>query len=594
MHLRSGARGLENKDIASQRLKVLQSFSDEKKGKKWSPFPDRYRIGKTKYIVVTGGVISGVGKGITGGSIGMILQEEYGLNCNPIKLESYYNIDSGLLSPFEHGEVFVLDDGTETDMDLGSYESYYNKNLTKWNFFTNGNLEENLRLLERDGSFEGKTVQFYPHKVGLINKYIRQSTLANNADITIVEFGGKVGDEESRVYFKALERFIYEEGRENVFIIHSVYMLRPEHLREQKTWPVQQAVQDLAELVVTRPDIVAVRSHEPMDNEAKLKIEDRCMLKKGSVISMPDQKSIYICPKILKDNNVDEKVISHFGINPGKTAGTERKSRDSNSIKAWSDYVDRFNNPRATLKIGITGKYGEGNRDVYASIIKAVEHAATFHNVRADVVLLDTEKIEKGKKEIKEELHDMNAIIIPGGFGKRGTEGKIICARFARENNVPYLGLCYGFQMAIIEFGRNVCGLDMANTEENSMETPHPVICLLPEQYEKQGLGGNMRLGGKDVLIVKNTRTHAIFKKDVVRLRFRHRYEFNPKYRDIYEKHGLVFSGMTPDKEIMQIFELKGHPFFIGTQSHPEFSSRPLDPHPLYKAFVKAAIDNMA
>ncbi|MFC1698127.1 glutamine hydrolyzing CTP synthase [Nanoarchaeota archaeon] len=570
---------------AAERLRILQSFADTKKGKKWSSFPKGYKLGKVKYIIITGGVISGVGKGITGGSMGTILQEEYGFNCTPIKMESYYNIDSGLLSPFEHGEVFVLDDGTETDMDLGSYESFYSKNLTKWSFFTNGNLEESVRGLERDGSFEGKTVQFYPHKVGLVNKFMRKSAMVNKADIMIIEFGGKVGDEESRVYFKALERFVYEEGRENVFIIHNVYMPKPNHLREQKTWPVQQAITDLVQITSLKPDIVAVRSHELMAKSAGSKIQERCMLGRDSVISLPDQESIYLVPLILKNNKVDIKVLKHFNL--------RKKLFGKKKLKQWQNYVKNFLSPKKTITIGITGKYGEGNRDVYASIIKAIEHASTYFNVKANVELIDTERIESGEVNINRELEELDGIIIPGGFGQRGTKGKIMCAGYARKNKVPYLGLCYGFQMAIIEFGRNVCNLKEANTEENVPGLKHPVICLLPEQYEKQGLGGNMRLGGKDVMIIKGTKTYKIFgDKTKVRMRFRHRYEFNPKYKKVYEDHGLVFSGMTPDKEIMQIFELEGHPFYVGTQAHPEFSSKPLSPHPLYLSFINAAIKN--
>ncbi len=565
----------------NKRLKVLQKFSGRFKDKKWSQFPKGYKIGKTKYIFVTGGVISGVGKGITSGSLAQLLQNK-GFRCNPIKLESYYNVDSGTLNPFEHGEVFVLDDGLETDMDLGSYESLLNKNLSKNNFFTNGMIEKQLHKLERKGMFEGKTVQFFPHKVGAVTRKIRESAMATNADITLIEIGGKVGDEESRIYFKAMQTFVYEEGKENVSYIHNVYVDKPAHLNEQKTWPAQQSIDEFSSLIGSKPDLVVVRSEHELESGVREKIGARGLIGAEKVVSLPNLKSIYLVPKRLKDQNVDKMIIKYFNIRPKNNKKLEN---------AWKKYVTKFSNPKNKITIGITGKY-IGSRDTYASIIKAIEHAGTLYDTEVDIKFINTELIERRKDKVKEELEGISGIIVPGGFGVRGTEGKIECIRYARENNLPYFGLCYGFQMAALEIGRNICKLKNANTEENFDKLKHPVICLLPDQLEKEGLGGNMRLGGQDIKLKPDTKAWELYgKKPLARERFRHRYEFNPEYRKIFEKNGVVFSGMTPSEDIMQILELPEHPFFVGVQFHPEFSSKPLQPNPLYMEFIKASLE---
>lgn len=562
------------------RLKILQSFSEtSESNRKWSQFPEGYIIGRTKYIFVTGGVISGIGKGITSASIGQLLQNK-GFNCNPIKLESYYNRDSGTLNPFEHGEVYVLDGGLETDMDLGTYESMLNKNLSKYNFFTNGMLDEKISKLEREGVFGGKSVQFFPHKVGEVGKFIRKSSMKSNTDITLVEIGGKVGDEESRVYLKAMQPFADDEGKENVFFIHNVFILEPEHLGEQKTWPAQQSIDDFSSLVHIRPDLVVLRSKREPEEGVKRKIGKRCLGGEDKVASAPDLTSIYLVPGHLEKQGIDKRITNYFHLKSFKVSPDREK---------WGTYTTSFLNPEKEINIGILGKYIKG-RDTYASILKAVEHAATHHKTKANIVYVDTEKIEK-ESGLEEKLKDISGIIVPGGFGERGTEGKIQCVNYARENNIPYLGLCYGFQMAAIEFARNVCNLKDANTEEIVENLKHPVICLLPDQWEKEGIGGNMRLGGQDIKLVPNTKAWELYhKNDLARERFRHRYEFNPKYRRVFEEKGIIFSGMTPNEEIMQILELPNHPFFIGVQFHPEFSSKPLQPNPLYLGFVKEAL----
>ena len=366
-----------------------------------------------------------------------------------------------------------------------------------------------------------------------------------------------------------------------MLFIHNVYVDKPAHLNEQKTWPSQQSINDFSSLIGSKPDIVVIRSEDELEKGVREKIGSRGMIDIENVISLPNLKSIYLVPIRLEEQMVDKKIIRYFSL--------EIKD-DKRLENAWRKYVKKFISPKRDVTIGVTGKY-IGARDTYASILKALEHAGTFYDTEINIKFIDTELIEK-EKVIDKELEGISGIIVPGGFGVRGTEGKILCVRYARENNLPYLGLCYGFQMAAIEFARNKCGLKGANTQENYSDLKHPVICLLPDQYKKQGIGGNMRLGGQDVKLVEGSKAWELYgRKNIVRERFRHRYEFNPEYRQIFEENGLNFSGMTPDEEIMQILELSEHKFFVGVQFHPEFSSKPLQPNPLYLGFVRAVLE---
>ena len=526
--------------------------------------------------------MSGLGKGIFSASLAGLLQR-HGYSCNLIKMDGYFNEDAGTLSPFRHGEVFVLDDGTECDMDIGTYERFTNQNLSHYNIFTNGRLNKRINNLERKGHFQGGDVQFYPHVTGEILKFVRESSWQNRADFTLVEIGGTVGDEENRSYINAMSELHYEEGPGLVFFVNLVWIIEASHLNEQKTKAAQHGTQLLMQSGI-KPDMIVCRAENPVQEKVRVKLGERLRLKPGYVVDCHNLDTIYQVPDLLKQQRVDELILEHFSLE-----GTTTSS-------GWGGYLNRYLRPRRTIRIGLTGKY-LGPRDTYASIHNAIEHASTSLGMKAEVVDIDTEDIETGELYVGTEIGGVSGIIVPGGFGIRGAEGKITGIRYARERGVPFLGLCYGFQMAAIEYARNVCGLPGANTTENKPDAEDPVICLLPEQYEIEGIGGNMRLGGLDIELREDSRVYELYRGSrlmnshgLVRERFRHRYELNPKYRDTLESGGLVFSGWAPNQPIMQALELEDHPFFIGVQYHPEFTSRPSEPNPLFVGFMEACV----
>jgi len=562
-------------------LSSMASSSDT--GDSYSTRPDGYQIRRTRYIVITGSVMSGLGKGIFSASLARLL-EAHGYTCNLIKMDGYFNEDAGTLSPYRHGEVFVLDDGTECDMDIGTYERFIDKDLCQFNIFTNGRLLKRINSLERRGHFRGGDVQFFPHVTGEILKFVRESSMHYKADFTLVEIGGTVGDEENRSYIKAMSELHYEEGSDLVFFINLVWVIEASHLNEQKTKAAQHGTQLLTESGI-HPDMIVCRSEHEVQAKAMAKLGERLRIRKGYVVDCHNLDTIYRVPKLIKKQRVDELVLKHFNLD----------KREIGS--GWDGYLDRYINRKRTLKVGLTGKY-LGPRDTYASIHNAIEHAATGLGVKAEVVDIPTDEIESGNLDVKEAIELVSGIIVPGGFGKRGAEGKIAAIKYAREQSVPFLGLCYGFQMAVIEYARNVCGLPGADTTENNPDTDEPVVCLLPEQYEIEGIGGNMRLGGRDICVKNETKAHALYRNTrlfsssgTVRERFRHRYELNPLYRELFEKNGLVFSGWAPNQPIMQILEIPEHPFFLGVQYHPEFTSRPMSPNPLFSGFIKSCLD---
>jgi len=570
-----------NNQIRASILQNLSTVSDT--GDSYSTRPDGYQTRRTRYIVITGSVMSGLGKGIFSASLGWLLQK-HGYSCNLIKMDGYFNEDAGTLSPYRHGEVFVLDDGTECDMDIGTYERFIDKDLSYYNIFTNGRLLKRINNLERRGHFQGGDVQFFPHVTGEILKFVRESSMHYRADFTLVEIGGTVGDEENRSYIKAMSELAYEEGSDLVFFINLAWIIEASHLNEQKTKAAQHGTQLLMQSGIN-PDMIVCRAEHEVQEKVMAKLGQRLRIKAGYVVDCHNLDTIYQVPDLLKAQRVDELVLEHFNL-------------DKRVIESgWSGYLDRYVRPERTIKIGLTGKY-LGPRDTYASIQNAIEHAATELGVKSEVVNIPTEDIEKGKIDAAEATLQVSGIIVPGGFGKRGTEGKIAGIKQARERGVPYLGLCYGFQMAVIEYARNVCDLIGADTTENNPDTENAVICLLPEQYELEGIGGNMRLGGQDIVVKKGTRAFALYRDtrlmvadSVVRERFRHRYELNPSYKAILEENGLVFSGWAPNQPIMQILEITDHPFFIGVQYHPEFTSRPMTPNPLFKGFIDACLE---
>lgn len=559
---------------------LLGRIADKSSEENYSSFPEGYRPGKTKYVIITGSVISGIGKGIFSSALGKTLKDR-GLKVAPIKIEAYLNLDSGTLSPYRHGEVFVLDDGTETDMDLGSYERFLDQDLSKDNFTTHGQVYNNIIKKERKGEYNGRDVQFIPHVTGETKLLLRNLAMKSKADIVLIEIGGTVGDYENLFAMESVRELIHEEGRENSCLVNLTYILEPRHLGEFKSKAAQLGLRALMSLGLMA-DVVVCRSERPITENVKEKISLNCNVPVERVFNTYDVGNIYELPLFYREQGIDEAILKVMGLE-GKF-----KVNGSKTLKEWTNksMVD----PKKEVTIGIAGKY-TGSAEAYISIVKALEHCSVALNTKVNVKWIETTSIERGKSNLAEEMKGVDGVIIPGGFGTRGVEGKIACAQYLRENNIPFLGICYGFQMAVIEFARNVCGIKQASTEEVKKDAPNNVICILPEQEEVEGLGGTLRLGGFDVKIRKGTLAYDLYgKKDSVRERFRHRFNVNTKFIDMLEKKGLVFSGMAPQKRIMQILELPGHPFFVGTQYHAEFTSRPLRPNPVYLGFVKAAL----
>jgi len=544
----------------------------------YGSFPKGYEVGKTKYVFVLGTVISGLGKGIFSSSLAMLFQN-MGLKVEPIKLEGYLNIDSGTLNPFRHGEVFVLDDGTEADMDLGTYERFLDLNLDKDNFSTNGQLFMKILNMERKGSYLGRDVQFVPHVTSQVRMDLRKLAMKNRSEVVFVEIGGTVGDIENAHYIEAIREMIYEEGKENTCVVSLTYILKPSALGEQKSKAAQLGLRRLMAMGLV-PDAIGCRCETPVDQKVMEKISISANVHVDSVFSMHNTKSIYNVPFMLKSSGIDKFVMDKLGL---------KGDPDKAGLAKWKGYMESINKKRKEIVVGITGKY-TGLRDSYASIIMALEHSGVFHDADVKIKWIETTSFENGTKKVDEELSDVHGIIVPGGFGKRGTEGKIACVNYARKNKMPFLGLCLGFQMAVIDFARDVCKMDGANTTEVEPETKYPVIDILPEQEGITSLGGNMRLGIHDVDVKKDTVAFKLYGKELIKERFRHRYEVQPSMIKDLEAKGLVFSGKAPEQNIMQILELPTHPFFVASQFHPEFTSRPLRPNPMFKGFVGACI----
>ncbi|MFH1500891.1 MAG: CTP synthase [archaeon] len=533
----------------------------------------------TKYIVVIGGVISGVGKGVASASIAKIMQE-YGFKTTAVKIDPYINCDAGTLRPTEHGEVWVTDDGGETDQDLGTYERFLGFPILKLNNITTGQIYRNLIAKERRGDFLGETVQFIPHVPGEIKKRVLDA--GKDYEVCIVEIGGTIGDYENVPFLFAMRALERELGRNNLIYVLVTYLPVPSHIDEMKTKPTQIAIKLLRENAI-QPDIVLCRGKTALDAPRKKKIEIYANVSSDEVISMPDvdtaekKGSIYRIPLDLESERIGEKILEKFHM-------TKKSEPDWSE---WKVLVERMINPEKKVKVGIIGKYldiGAYNlTDSYLSINEAIRHAGAKNNVGVELVWIDSKKLEQQPPE--ELLADLKGIIVPGGFGESGVEGKIKAVKYARENNIPYLGLCYGLQMAVIEFARNVCGLN-AHTTEVAPEIEHKVIDILPEQKVISEKGATMRLGAYTAKL--SGRVREIYGKDEVSERHRHRYEVNPEYHSILQEKGLVLSGMSPDMRLVEFIELPNHKFFIATQAHPEFNSSLLKPAPLFDAFVKS------
>jgi CTP synthase len=561
---------------------LLASVSDvSTESEFFSPMPDGYEKGKARYVFVMGTVMSGLGKGIFSSCLAKLMQDK-GLKVAPIKLEGYLNVDSGTLNPFRHGEVFVLDDGMECDMDLGTYERMLDQNLSRANFTTSGQIFSSVLDKERHGDYLGRDVQMIPHVTGEVKLKLRQLAMESDADIIFVEIGGTVGDLENAYYIEAMRELAYEEGPNSSCFVALTYILEPQTLGEQKSKAAQLGIKQLMQCGI-QPDIIACRAASVATKKVRQKISVYSNVPFERVVSLPDSASIYMIPAMLREEGLDFKVAKLLKIEDRINLRNERKA-----WAKWCDFTDRIVSDRRRINIGITGKY-TSVRDSYASIINALEHAGIALGCDVKIKWIETTGVTDDNAADK--LSEVDGIIVPGGFGTRGAEGKIACIKYARENDLSYLGLCFGFQMAVIEFARNVCGLTNANSTEIEPDCSEPVIDILPEQKKIEGLGGNMRLGGRNIELKTKTMAWKLFgKTDSVRMRFRHRYEVDPRYIERLEKAGLVFSGKAPDQPIMQILELPSHPYFMGTQAHPCLTSRPLRPQPMFVGLVAAAV----
>ncbi len=575
-------RSLDSARDDPKKVNLLASVSDvSTESEFFSPMPSGYKKGKTRYVFVMGTVMSGLGKGIFSSCLAKLLQDK-GLKVVPIKLEGYLNIDSGTLNPFRHGEVFVLDDGMECDMDLGTYERMLDQDLTRSNFATSGQIFSSVLDKERHGDYLGRDVQMIPHVTGEVKLRLRQLAAETKADVVFVEIGGTVGDLENAYFIEATRELAYEEGPSSSCFVALTYILEPPTLGEQKSKAAQLGIKQLMQCGI-QPNIIACRASSPVNPKAREKISIYSNVPLERVISLPDSASIYMIPAMLRESGLDFKVARLLKIEDRINLRHERKT-----WAQWCDFTDKIDTLAHQINIGITGKY-TAVRDSYASIINALEHAGIALGCDVKIKWIETTRITD--ETVADNLADVDGIIVPGGFGTRGSEGKIACIKYARENNLPFLGICFGFQMAVIEFARNVCGLTKANSTEIEPDCQEPVIDILPEQKKIDSLGGNMRLGGHNIELKPNTSAWKLFgKADSVRMRFRHRYEAAPGYIEILEKAGLVFSGKAPNQPIMQILEIPSHPFFIGTQAHPCLTSRPLRSQPMFVGLVAAAM----
>ncbi|MDP2831312.1 MAG: CTP synthase [Candidatus Omnitrophota bacterium] len=530
----------------------------------------------TKYIFITGGVISSLGKGIASASIAKIL-ESRGLKVTLMKLDPYINVDPGTMNPYQHGEVYVTEDGAETDLDLGHYERFTKASMTKFNNATTGQVYNTVISRERRGDYLGKTIQVIPHITDEIKSRIKKAAQVSQAEIVLIEVGGTVGDIESLPFLEAARQFKLDAGEKNVLYIHLTLIPYIKVADEIKTKPTQHSVQTLRQIGI-QPDILICRTEKQLSDEVKEKISLFCNVRKETVIESLDVESIYQVPLVFKGQILDEIILSHFGL----------ISKPSN-LKDWEkNVVERLFSPKQTVQVAVVGKY-IGLQDAYKSIYEAITHAGISNQVKVEVKKIDSEDIEKyGPEKL---LKGIGAVLVPGGFGGRGIEGKIQAIGFARKNKIPFLGLCLGMQCAVAEFARGACGLKDANSTEFKPKTKNPVISLLAEQKDVLDLGGTMRLGAYPCRIKANTLAAKVYKQKFISERHRHRYEFNNKFRKKLESKGMVFSGIYQKRNLVEIVELKNHPYFIAVQFHPEFKSKPDAAHPLFSGLIRAAAE---
>ena len=556
----------------------------------FSPMPEGYQPGRTAFVVVMGSVMSGLGKGIFSASLAKLIKGK-GLSVAPIKLEGYLNVDSGTLNPYRHGEVFVLDDGTECDMDLGTYERLLDQNLTRLNFTTAGQIYSEILERERRGGYLGRDVQMIPHVTGEVKRRLRELAMTGGADggpvdVVFIEVGGTVGDYENGFYIEALRELAFEEGSENFCFVALTYVLEPPALGEQKSKAAQLGIKRLMESGI-QPQIIACRAENVVTETVRQKIAMFSNVPLPRVFSMHDRDSIYSIPEAMRADSLDREVLTilnrHHLVKPLE----EDRARE-----AWRAYATGITGTRRhAITLGIIGKY-TALRDAYASIDKAIEHACTHLSITPDVRWIDVSNFTTENVAGELAPHELHAVIVPGGFGERGVEGKIASVKWLREQQIPFLGICLGFQVAVIEYARHVAGMLGAHSTEFRPGEQDAVISELPEQKAIEGLGGTMRLGGQDVALTPGTLASFLFGATNIRERFRHRYEVDPGHIERLESAGLVFSGRHPEHPIMQVMELprSAHPYFIGAQFHPELTSRPLRPQPMFMGLLAAAV----
>ena len=528
----------------------------------------------SKYIFVTGGVVSGLGKGITAASLGRLLKAR-GLKVAAQKLDPYINVDPGTMSPYQHGEVYVTEDGAETDLDLGHYERFIDENLNKFSNLTTGKVYWNVLNKERRGEYLGETVQVIPHITNEIKEFIYNCGKKTNADVVITEIGGTTGDIESQPFLEAIRQIAIEVGRENALFIHVTLVPFLRGSDEHKSKPTQHSVKELQGMGIT-PNIIVLRCDQPLEEDIFRKIALFCNVKSDCVIENMTLPNLYEAPLMLERNGLSDVVCRELQLHT-----------DPPDMKEWREMVDRIKNRSKETTVAIVGKYVRLH-DAYLSVVEALHHAGFELQAHVNIKWVDSETVtDENAAEI---FHDVHGIVVPGGFGSRGIEGKIAACRYARENNVPYLGLCLGMQIAVIEFARDVCGLTDAHSGEFDSNTPHKVIDFMPDQSEDIDKGGTMRLGAYPCKIQPGTVLSRCYNADLISERHRHRYEFNNDYRELMIEKGLVIGGTSPDDRIVETVELPGNDFFVGVQYHPEFKSRPNRAHPLFLGFVKAAL----
>jgi len=536
-----------------------------------------------KYIFVVGGVMSSVGKGIATASIGLIMQSK-GYKVTILKADPYINVDAGTMNPVEHGEVFVTTDGDETDQDMGNYERFLNLTLTSTNYMTTGRVYLNVINKERNLEYKGKCVEVIPHIPMEIIDRIRKASEINDADITLIEIGGTVGEYQNALFLEAI-RMLKQSQPKDVCVMMVSYLPIPAMVGEMKTKPTQTAVRALNSVGI-QPDFILGRARVPMDAPRKEKLAMFCNIPADHAISAPDIEFVHEVPINFEKENLGNKILETLHLE-------EKESH----LQEWEKLVNTIKTVDKTVKIGVVGKYFETGdfvlADSYVSVIEAIKHACWKNNVKAELDWINSEEFEKNPESIKK-LDNYQGVVVPGGFGSRGIEGKILTAKYCREHNIPYFGLCYGMQIAVIDYARHVAGLDKANSEEIDPQTPHPVIHIMPEQKEyikQKQYGGSMRLGSYPCVLRKDTISFQCYNEELIHERHRHRYEFNNSYRKLLKDKGLDLAGMSPDDKLVEIIEVPNHPFFVGTQFHPEFKSRPLQPHPLFVKFIEKSLE---